>query len=329
MSFVIALVGPTAVGKTAIAIELAAALDAEIVSCDSMQVYRQMPVLSQAPTQAQRRQVPHHLVDCLEPTEDFSVGAYRHAALPVMRRLAAQGKPVVIVGGTGLYLRALTQGLCEAPPADAAIRERLVSECHGFGSEALHHRLQDIDARAASRIHPHDARRIIRALEVHTLTGKPLSHWWTHSAHEPLDLPAAVIGLTRDRDLLYQRINERVIRMLYEEDVVGEVRRLLRLPLSKTARQVHGLPDIERYLQGAVSLKETIAVWQQRVRHYARRQLIWFRAVPDIRWIEVPSEEAPEDTGARVLELARRARPLHPAGTHQRGLVPARSSHGD
>lgn len=304
---VVALVGPTAVGKTAVAVELAKALGAEIVSCDSMQVYRRMPVLSQAPTPAQQAQVPHHLVGCVEPTEPFSVGAYRPAALAVVRALAERQTPVVVAGGTGLYLRALTQGLCDAPPADAAIRGRLLSECEGLGSEVLHGRLQHVDAFAAARIHPRDARRIIRALEVHTLTGQPLSRWWAQAAPEPLELPVTVVGMARDREALYRRINERVLHMLYEEDVIGEARRLLRLPLSKTARQVHGLADLERYLQGAAALKDTAARWQQRVRHYARRQLIWFRAVPGLHWLDVRSEEPPEETSARIVEVMHHA----------------------
>lgn len=307
MQRVIAVVGPTGIGKSAVAVELAHALGAEIVSCDSMQVYRQMTVLSQAPTHAQRAQVQHHLIDCIEPISDFSVGEYRRMAAPIIDRLLARGKRVLIVGGTGLYLKALTEGLCDAPPADIRVREQLWSECHGVGSQTLYNRLQGVDAAAAARIHPNDARRIIRALEVYALTGKPISSWWRQAAAE-LQGQVLVIGLTRDREELYRRINERVSHMVYEEGVINEVRALLRFPLSRTARQVHGLADIEAYLAGHASLKDTIALWQQRVRNYARRQLIWFRQTPGIRWLSLTAEEHPWETAERLLDLIRRHR---------------------
>ena len=303
---ILAIVGPTAAGKTAIAVECAHRLGAEIVSCDSMQVYSQMSVLTQAPTHAQRVQVQHHLTECIEPTDDFSVGEYRKMATPIINRILERGKRVVLVGGTGLYLKALTQGLCDAPPADVKIREQLWSECHGVGSTTLYNRLQGVDAVAASRIHPNDARRIIRALEVYALTGKPISSWWRQASAELLQGQVTILGVNREREALYQRINNRLLHMVYEEGVINEVRRLLRLPLSRTARQVHGLADIEQYLAGAVSLKEMAAVWQQRVRNYARRQLIWFRQTPAIQWVDIADDEPPWETAQRLLDLVRR-----------------------
>ena len=307
MPRIIALVGPTAVGKSAIAVELAQALGAEIVSCDSMQVYQRMPILSQAPTVALRAQVQHHLIDCIDPTLDFSVGQYRKFAVPIIDQLLSRGKRILIVGGTGLYLRAITEGLCDAPPADLRVREQLWSECHGVGSSALYNRLQGIDATAASKIHPNDARRIIRALEVYALTGKPISSWWRQAAAELSAGQVTVIGLTRDREELYDLINKRLLHMIYEEGVIQEVRQLLDLPLSRTARQVHGLADLEAYLSGAVSLKETMGAWQQRVRNYAKRQLTWFRQTLRIQWLTIPVEERSWETSARILDLLRRA----------------------
>lgn len=306
-SRIIALVGPTAVGKSAVAVELAQALGAEIVSCDSMQVYRRMRVLSQAPTAAQRAQVPHHLIECVEPTEPFNAGAYRTRALAIIEHLAARGQRVLIVGGTGLYLRAITEGLCEAPPADGDVRSKLWEECRGVGSARLHDRLQAVDAAAASRIHPHDARRIIRALEVYAVSGQPLSSWWRQTTPALTHDGVRIIGLTRERQALYRRINDRLLHMIYEEGVINEVRPLLRLALSHTARQVHGLGDLERYLGGEMSLKETMAIWQQRVRQYAKRQLTWFRATPGIEWVEVPEEERAWQTSARLMERLRRS----------------------
>jgi tRNA dimethylallyltransferase len=306
MHRVIALVGPTATGKSAVAVELAQAIGAEIVSCDSMQVYRQMAVLTQSPTHAQRAQVQHHLINCIEPTHSFSVGEYRKMAAPVIDRILSLGKRVLVVGGTGLYVKALTEGLCDAPPADVRVREQLWSECQGLGSTKLHNRLRGIDSLAASRIHPNDARRIIRALEVYALTGRPISSWWRQASAELLHGQVTVVGVTRDRTELYQRINDRLLHMIYEEGVINEVRQLVRMPLSRAARQVHGLADIEQYLAGQVSLKETITVWQQRVRHYARRQLIWFRQTPNIRWLTIPAEEHPWETAERIRAMIRK-----------------------
>jgi len=309
MNRVLALVGPTAVGKSAIAVELAQRLGAEIVACDSMQVYRQMTILTQAPTHPQRAQVQHHLVDAIEPIHGFSVGEYRRMAAPIIDRILSHGKRVLIVGGTGLYLKALTEGLCDAPPADVKVRERLWSECHGAGSSTLYHRLRGIDSVAASRIHPHDARRIIRALEVYALTGKPISSWWREASAELLQGQVTVIGLTRAREALYQRINTRLLHMVYEQGVINEVRQLLRLSLSRTARQMHGLADIEQYLTGRITLKDTIATWQQRVRNYARRQLTWFRQTPNIHWVNLPADEHPWETAERLRDVVRRQYP--------------------
>ncbi len=304
MHRIIALVGPTAGGKSAIAVELAQLLNAEIVSCDSMQVYRHMPVLTQAPTAGQRSQVPHHLIDCMEPTELFSVGRYRRMADAAMEQILARDKRVLLVGGTGLYLRAIGQGLCEAPAADPRIREELWNEVKDTSSAALHHRLQGVDLVAAARIHPNDARRIVRALEVYALTGKPLSAWWQQTSCGCAQ-PMTIVGIQRDRIALNARIRRRLLEMVYEQAVIHEARLLLRLPLSSTVRQVHGLADLERYLTGTATLKETLAIWEQRVRQYARRQLIWFRRTPGLQWVNVPENENPWETASRIIELIR------------------------
>ena len=313
MHRIVALVGPTAVGKSAIAVELAQLLGAEIISCDSMQVYRQMAVLSQVPTHGHRSQVQHPLIDCIEPVQDFSVGEYRKMAAPLIEGILSRGKRVLITGGTGLYLKALTEGFCDAPPADLKVRERLWTECHGTGSRMLYGRLQGVDAAAASRIHPNDARRIIRALEVYALTGKPISSWWREASAELFQGQVTVIGLTRDTELLYQRINARLVHMVYEQGVINEARALLQQPLSRTARQVHGLGDIETYLKGVVSLKDMITTWQQRVRNYARRQMIWFRQTPSLQWVTLPPDEHSWVTAERLMAMIRRPATQRPA----------------
>ena len=253
MTQTIALVGPTGVGKTDVSIALARRLstrggsarhialagvrrsivedasggDAEIVGCDSMQVYRRMAMLTQQPTPAQRAEIPHHLIDCVEPAESFSVGQYRPMALAAIHAIHQRGQSVVLVGGTGLYLKALTKGLCSAPPADDHVRAQLWEAIQQQGSPVFHERLQRIDPLAASKIHPNDARRLVRALEVYELTGKPLSNFWKQSAETDWSITTApalqrmvLIGLTRDRDELYERINRRVERMIREEGVL-------------------------------------------------------------------------------------------------------------
>ena len=304
---VIALVGPTAVGKTDLAIELAKRLEAEIVGCDSMQVYRGMAVLTQQPTPAQRQAVRHHLIDCIEPEEIWNVGRYRAMALEAIAQIQGRGRAVVIAGGTGLYLKALTDGLCDAPPADARIREALMRQAETEGAEALYARLHAVDPDAAAKIHPRNARRVVRALEVYELTGQPLSRGWawgraaaTHEgAGSPLNM--TVVGLMRERDALYARINRRVERMILEDGVLDEVRRLLPRRCSRTAGQVHGLAFLEAHLQGMATLEQIIPLWQQQVRRYAKRQLTWFRAQPQIRWVNVREGEPISDTVSRML----------------------------
>ena len=306
MSRVVALIGPTAVGKTELSIELAKRLDAEIVNCDSMQVYRRMAVLTQQPTPEQRAAVPHHLLDCVEPTESFNVGQYRQAALAAIDGIRRRGKAALIVGGTGLYLRALTDGLCDAPPADPEIRRQLWTNAQECGSPMLHERLRKVDPVAAAKIHPHDARRLIRALEVYALTGQPLSSLWRWKADR--DRQAAsitIIGVTRDRAQLYERINRRVERMIRDEGVLEEVRQLSGIPLSPTAQQVHGLRFLTSCLRGEQSREAITPLWQQQVRQYARRQLIWFRADPRIQWLDLTTGTTAQLAGRLPVEVSR------------------------
>lgn len=291
MPELIALIGPTAVGKTNVSIELARRLNAEIVGCDSMQVYRGMANLTLQPSAEQQRAVPHHLVNCVEPTDVFNVGHYRRLALEAIRDVQAQGKTVLLVGGTGMYLKALTRGLCDAPPADAQVRQELSAVAAHEGSPVLHERLKTVDPIAAEKIHPNDAQRLVRALEVFTLTGRPLSGWWGRTGGA---MPIRTIGLTRDREELRARIHARVERMLADAAVLQEVRALQDVPLSQTARQVHGLRFIQDYMDGRRGLADTITLWQQQVRQYARRQLMWFRAVPDVEWITLTEGDTPE-----------------------------------
>lgn len=278
------LVGPTASGKSEIAFELAQRVQGEIISADSMQVYRGVPLLTQQPSLRCQERVPHHCIAVRDPAEAWSAAAFRAAALPLIDEIRRRGRVPLIIGGTGLYVRALLDGLCEAPSAQPLVRERLLGETRTLGAGAVHARLAAVDPVAAGRIHPHDVRRIIRALEVYEVTGEPLSRRWERQSPGAFPYRFMMLGLDRPRPELHARINARVERM-FAEGVVDEVRALAAAPLSHVARQMLGLLVILEHLAGRLSREDTVALVQQHTRQYARRQLIWFRRDARVRWV--------------------------------------------
>jgi tRNA dimethylallyltransferase len=272
------LTGPTASGKTALAIEIAQRMDAEIVSMDSMAVYRGMDIGTAKPTADERRRVFHHLIDVLDPWDAGSVAWWLQLAGECVREIESRGKRALIVGGTPMYLKALVYGLFEGPPADIGLRKRLSAEAETCGTAVLHARLCELDPPAAKRIHANDGRRIIRALEVWELTGKPISIHQQQWEQTP-DLRAdRVLCLDVPRQELYARIDSRVRNMIVD-GLVDEVRRLRSLPrgLGKEARQAVGYKEILEHLDGAVSLDDAVVRIQTRTRQFAKRQLTWFR----------------------------------------------------
>lgn len=285
------LTGPTGSGKSRLALELAARLDAEIISMDSMALYRGMDIGTAKPTQEERCRVRHHLVDVLDPAEAASVAWWLKEAARCCEDIESRGKQALFVGGTPLYLKALLCGLFEGPPADAALRQRLEAVAARLGTAHLHQRLADVDPATARRLHPNDVRRVVRALEVWELTGRPLSTWqtqWTQpavaAAGERDTSVAQVLWLDMDRAVLYERINRRVEAM-FAAGLVDEVRALARLerPLSKEASQALGYKEVFTYLEGTATLEETMAQVQTRTRNYAKRQITWFRHLPHCR----------------------------------------------
>ena len=282
--------GPTCVGKTDVAIDLAEPLGGEIISADAMQVYRHMDIGTAKPTKQEQAQVRHHLIDVVDPDEPFSAAQFKSSAAAVIRELHKKGRPVFVVGGTGLYIKALTQGLFRVQQGNGALRERLRAEAKDLGSPVLHQRLQEVDPEAAGRIHPNDGFRIIRALEIFELTGKPISEH--HSAHGFSDVPYHVlkIGLFLDREVLYQRIDQRVDRML-EAGLLKEVEGLLRRGYSPNLKSMGsiGYRHMTEYLEGHMAWDETVRLFKRDTRRYAKRQLAWFRADPEIHWLK-PSE---------------------------------------
>jgi tRNA dimethylallyltransferase len=279
------LTGPTGSGKTELALELAERSGAEIVAMDSMTLYRGMDIGTAKPTLAERQRVPHHLIDVLDPWQSASVAWWLEQAAVCSRDIAARGRRALIVGGTGLYLKALLRGLFDGPPADAALRQRLLAEAEESGHNVLHHRLTQVDPVAAARLHVNDVRRVVRALEVYELTGRAISAWqeqWLTS-NQP-EAPGRVLCLTLPRAELYDRINNRVQRMI-DAGLIDEVEALRRLPqpLSREASQALGYKEVFEYLDGRATRAETIVRIQTRSRNFAKRQLTWFRQLPECR----------------------------------------------
>jgi tRNA dimethylallyltransferase len=280
------LTGPTGSGKSAIAVELAERVGAEIVSMDSMAVYRGMDIGTAKPSAADRTRVPHHMIDIVEPWQEFSLADYLVQAEAAARSIGQRGRRALFVGGTPLYLKALLHGAESGPPPDAELRTRLAKEAAAVGVVALHERLAAVDPDAARRIHPNDVRRTIRAIEVFERTGRPISASQVHFIGPP-NRDANVFCVDLPRAELYRRINERVAAM-FQAGFVDEVRGLTALdrPLSHTARQAVGYKEVIELLNNARPLAETIELVQRRTRQFAKRQITWFRGMPECQPVE-------------------------------------------
>ena len=283
---VLALVGPTAAGKTALALELAPALDAEIISADAMLVYRGMDIGTAKPTPEERARVRHHLVDVVDPGEEFSVARFQPLARAAIADVLARGRTPLLVGGSGLYFHAVVDEFV-FPPTEEAVRRRLKAEAEVVGLPALYQRLVDRDPEAAARVQPANLRRIVRALEVMELTGRRFS-----SFRGAMDAPVSryrllVLGLDPGQELLRARAAERVAAMA-AAGLVEEVRRLARRPLSRTARQALGYKELLDALEAGTALEAALHEVVARTRNYARRQLAWFRRDPRVRWGTLP-----------------------------------------
>ncbi|MFQ5929864.1 MAG: tRNA (adenosine(37)-N6)-dimethylallyltransferase MiaA [Acidobacteriota bacterium] len=303
----VALVGPTASGKSTLAVRAAQALDGEVVNCDSVQVYRSLDVGTAKPTEEQRRQVPHHLYDIIDPDQYFSAGRYMVEARKVCREIAQPGQIPFVVGGSGLYLRALLEGVFEGPARSEEIRERLRKIGCRKGLDYLHRLLKKKDPQAALRVQPGDRIRIVRALEIYFLTGKPISE--LQPRREPLkDLSILKIGLNLPRSILYDRINRRVSQM-FRSGLIEEVNQLLDRGYSPDCKgfEALGYRHAISLLGGNLSREEAIKLTQRDTRRYAKRQMTWFRREEDIHWLLGPGE-APE-TLEHLLQLVEEHRP--------------------
>lgn len=296
------LTGPTASGKTGIGIELARLLDAEIIALDSMTLYRGMDVGTAKPTLDERRGVPHHLIDVLDPWQASSVADYRNWAEVAALAVEARGRRVLFVGGTPMYLKVLLRGLFAGPPAEPALRLRLNDEADRLGNATLHSRLAAVDPPTAARLHPNDRRRVIRALEVHELTGRPLSS--LQAEHDrPAPESTTVLALDRPRERLHQSIDERVDRMI-RDGWIDEVRRLIELPhpLDAVPAQALGYGELIDHLRQPdhPDLAAAITRIKHRTRQFAKRQATWFRGLAEVRSWPVPDGQSPIDTAQRL-----------------------------
>ena len=281
---VAAIVGATAVGKTELSLEVAERLGAEIVSVDSMQVYRGMDIGTAKPDATTRARVPHHLLDVFDPAHDVTVSEFQELARSAIEDINGRGKVPLLVGGSGLYFRAVVDEL-SFPPRAEDVRKRLEDQVDEVGSEALHERLAELDPVAASRIEPGNARRTVRALEVIEITGRPFSENVTWDTYESI-YELSAVGLTRPRDELYERIGRRVDSML-EEGLLEEVERVAAGGMSRTARQALGYRQVLEVPPEAV--RDEIV---KATKRFARRQESWFRADPRVKWVDASQDDA-------------------------------------
>ena len=299
------ILGPTASGKSAVAMAVARQVGAELLSADSMQVYREMDVGTAKPSAAERAEVRHHLIDVVGPDEPFAVARFVNLADAAISDARTRGVPLVVTGGTPLYYKALFEGLFGGPGADEAVRERL----RACASEELHLRLAEVDPLAAGRIHPNDAKRLVRALEVYELTGRPISSFQTDWA-DPMHRHEAVwVGLAWDKESLNRRINARTREMIaagWFEEVQGLLARYG--TLSHTAAEATGYRELIAHLRGGGSLDDAVEQIRIATRQLARRQMKWFRRFPKVNWL--PGDQPVADLAARAVELWRAGR--HP-----------------
>ncbi|MCX5708122.1 MAG: tRNA (adenosine(37)-N6)-dimethylallyltransferase MiaA [Candidatus Omnitrophica bacterium] len=281
---IIFLVGPTAAGKTVLAIKIAQKLNAEIISCDSMQIYKGMEILSSQPSKAELKKVRHHLLSEVNPEKEFDVSRYRSLALRKIKEIHKKGKLPLFVGGSGLYMSIVIDGIFKVKAEDKNIREKLYCQAGRRGSLYLHQRLAKVDPQAASRIHPNDTKRIVRALEVFEVSGKPISELQATRVGLGNKYDIHILGLDIPRVKLDLKINKRVEKM-FRQGLVNEVKKLLKLKLSRTSCYAIGIKEVQGYLEGFYGLKEARELIKKNTRHYARRQMTWFRKDKRIKWI--------------------------------------------
>lgn len=303
----VVIVGPTAVGKSGIAILVAKTLGTEVLTADSRQVYRGMDIGTDKPSPVERQGVPHRLIDLVEPDQLFNTGEFRRYAVAEISRLHREGKVPLLVGGTGLYVRTVLRGLWEGPPADWEFRHGLERDAGVNGADWLYRQLAQVDPESARRLHPNDRVKIVRALEVHHVLGRPLSE--EHRRHAFADRPFTplLIGLTRERSALYRRVDDRV-ELELAKGLVEETKRLMDSGHGRHLGSMKGLgyKQMAGYLAGDYDYEEAVRRLKRDTRHFAKRQMTWFRKEPGMQWLSIEDAESPAQVADRIVGEVRR-----------------------
>ncbi|GAB6136859.1 tRNA (adenosine(37)-N6)-dimethylallyltransferase MiaA [Halanaerobaculum tunisiense] len=286
---IVAIVGPTAVGKTELSLELAQDLEGEIISADSMQIYKQMDIGTAKAPPEKRKVVPHHMIDILDPADEFSVADFQGQVDELIPEIAKRDKLPMLVGGTGLYIKSLIQGfLFPDMEKDWELRNRLEAEAEEKGTEYVHDKLKEIDPTLADKLHPNDVRRVVRGIEVYQETGKTITHFKEKAKQRPPRYDAVKIGLWRQREELYDRINQRVEQMI-DQGLIDEVKNLYEQGYDRelTSMQGLGYKELIGYFADEYDLEEAIRLIKRNTRHFAKRQLNWFKRDDSIHWFDV------------------------------------------
>lgn len=301
------LIGPTAIGKTALSIELAKRMNGEIISADSMQIYKFMDIGSAKITKDEMEDIPHHLIDIVLPNEEFTVANFKDRSIELIKDINSRGKLPIVAGGTGLYINSLVYNLnfAQVAPNDE-LRERLELLGNEYGNEYLHQELQKIDFESAERISVNDRKRIIRAIEIFEVTGKPMSEYNKNFRIPIDDYNLVMIGLNMDRAELYNRINARVDIMI-KEGLIDEVKGLLEMGYNKELVSMKGIgyKEVVMYLEGAISLDKSVELIKQGTRNYAKRQLTWFRRDNRIKWVNVEEFSNLNDLSQYIIDYSK------------------------
>ena len=296
--------GPTASGKTAVCLEIAKKIPIEMISFDSMQVYRGLPIITQAPAPAEKKALKAHLVSFLDVSEIFDAARFRDEALILIEKIFKRGRTPLLSGGTGLYLRMLLDGLFETEGAgrDEKLRKKLLTAQEKNGGSYLHEELKRVDALSAAKIHPNDHRRLVRALEVNALSGAPISKRKTERKGIREDFHCPIFFLERDRADLYARVEKRVDAMV-RQGLEKEVRRSMKKKLSMTASGALGIKEMRGWIEGQTTKEEAVRLLKQHTRNYAKRQLSWFRHEKGVVPVVVASTEKAKETAKKILSL--------------------------
>jgi tRNA dimethylallyltransferase len=300
---VVAIVGPTAIGKSRIGIEVAKILNTEILTADSRQVYREMNIGTDKPALAEQQGIPHRLIDLVDPDQSFNVGDFRRHATQEIARLHRHNLLPLVIGGTGLYIRALLRGLCPGPPANKGIRNELAQAAQTQGPTFLYEKLQQVDPELANRLHPNDQQKIHRALEVYRILGIPLSVVHRQHRFDENPYPSLLIGLTMDRQALYRRIETRV-ELEIHKGLVQETQSLMDLGYHRNLGSMKGLGyrQISGYLAGEYPYEEAIRLLKRDTRHFAKRQMTWFQKEPGIHWISLEDPDNSDQAVTQVID---------------------------